>query len=305
VTSLSFLKQILQDVRHQKVRTLLTLLGITWGTVSVALLMAFGEGLEKRIKKNQHGLGENIVIAWPARTALPWQGLGKGRRIRVSEDDIEALRREIPEADFSGEHEKDKVTFRRERVRLSPEMSANNPIFAAMRSLVPAPGGRYINDLDIDRRRRVVFLGDKLKDDLFGKEEAVGKTVMIDNVPFLVIGVMQHKEQDSSYSGRDVDKAFVPESTYKGLFTENYVSNFIFQAKDAAMEAYRRIEHYDWAPIVMEESLLECGVRMPSAEEVAAAKETLEVPTGVVPNAFVNTRSPSRTCHSARSAPPG
>jgi putative ABC transport system permease protein len=139
VTSLSFLKQILQDVRHQKVRTLLTLLGITWGTVSVALLMAFGEGLEKRIKKNQHGLGENIVIAWPARTALPWQGLGKGRRIRVSEDDIEALRREIPEADFSGEHEKDKVTFRRERVRLSPEMSANNPIFAAMRSLVPAP----------------------------------------------------------------------------------------------------------------------------------------------------------------------
>jgi putative ABC transport system permease protein len=46
---------------------------------------------------------------------------------------------------------------------------------------------------------------------------------------------MQHKEQDSSYSGRDVDKAFVPESTYKGLFTENYVSNFIFQAKDAAM----------------------------------------------------------------------
>ena len=67
MTYLSFLKQILQDVRHQKVRTLLTLLGITWGTVSVALLIAFGEGLEKRIKKNQHGLGENIVIAWPAR----------------------------------------------------------------------------------------------------------------------------------------------------------------------------------------------------------------------------------------------
>jgi len=235
VTSLSFIKQILQDVRHQKVRTLLTLLGITWGTVSVALLMAFGEGLEKRIKKNQHGLGENIVIAWPARTALPWQGLGKGRKIRVSEEDIEALRREIPEADFSGEHEKDKVTFRRERVRLSPEMSANNPIFAAMRSLVPAPGGRYINDLDIDRRRRVVFLGDKLKDDLFGKEEAVGKTVMIDNNPFLVIGVMQEKAQDSSYSGRDKDKAFLPATTYRGLFSERYVDDFIFKAHDAAM----------------------------------------------------------------------
>jgi len=234
VTSLSFLRQILQDVRHQKVRTLLTLLGITWGTVSVALLMAFGEGLEKRIKKNQHGLGENIVIAWPARTALPFQGLGKGRRIRVSEEDIEALRREIPEARFSGEYEKDKITFRRERVRLSPEISANSPIFAAMRSLVPAPGGRYINDLDVDRRRRVVFLGDKLKDDLFGKEEAVGKTVMIDNAPFLVIGVMQEKAQDSSYSGRDKDKAFLPDTTYRGLFSERYVDNFIFKAHDPA-----------------------------------------------------------------------
>ena len=236
MTSLSFLKQILQDVRHQKVRTLLTLLGITWGTVSVALLMAFGEGLEKRIKKNQHGLGENIVIAWPARTALPFQGLGKGRRIRISEDDIEALRREIPEAAFSGEYGRDKSTFRRERVRLTPEMSANSPIFAAMRSIVPAAGGRYVNDLDLDRRRRVVFLGNKLKDDLFGKkEEAVGKTVMIDNVPFLVIGVMQEKAQDSSYSGRDHDKAFVPETTYRGLFSERYVDNFIFKAKDPAM----------------------------------------------------------------------
>src|SRR6266852_6622268 len=101
MTSLTFLRQMLQDVRHQKVRTVLTLFGITWGTVSVSLLVAFGEGLEKRIRKNQHGLGENIVIAWPARTAIPFQGLGKGRKLRVSEDDLQALRREIPEAEFS------------------------------------------------------------------------------------------------------------------------------------------------------------------------------------------------------------
>ena len=235
MTSFSFVKQMLQDVRHQKVRTLLTLLGITWGTVSVSLLVAFGEGLQKRIAKNQHGLGENIVICWPSRTSIPYQGLGKGRRIRVNEEDIEALRHEIPEAVFSGEYERDKSAFRRERVRLTPEISANSPVFAVMRNIIPAAGGRYVNDLDVNRRRRVVFLGNKLKEDLFGAGDAVGRTIMIDNVPFLVIGVMQKKEQDSSYSGRDHDKAFVPESTYKGLFTERYVSNFIFQARDAAM----------------------------------------------------------------------
>ena len=224
---------MLQDVRHQKMRTLLTLFGITWGTVSVALLVSFGEALEKRIKKNQHGLGENIVIAFPARTAIPFQGLGKGRRIRVSEEDIAALRREIPEAHFSGEFSRDTSAFRRERARVTPDISATSPVFAVMRNIIPAEGGRYINDVDVDRRRRVVFLGDKLKQDLFGDEDAVGKTVMIDSTPFLVIGVMQEKAQDSSYGGRDKDKAFVPESTYRGLFTQRYVDNIIFQARDA------------------------------------------------------------------------
>jgi putative ABC transport system permease protein len=235
MTSLSFLRQMLQDVRHQKVRTLLTLFGITWGTVAVSLLVAFGEGLEKRIRKNQAGLGENIVIAWPSRTSIPYQGLGKGRRIRLTEDDIELLRREIPEGSFSGEMERDKSAFRRERVRLTPDMSATSPIFAVMRNIIPAAGGRYVNDLDINRRRRVVFLGDKLKQDLFGEADAVGRTVMIDNTPFLVIGVMETKAQDSSYSGRDKDKAFMPEATFRGLFGERYVSNIIFQARERSL----------------------------------------------------------------------
>jgi putative ABC transport system permease protein len=235
MSSFTFLRQMLQDVRHQKARTILTLLGITWGTVSVALLLAFGEGLQKRIVKNERGLGENIVIAWPSRTSIAYQGLGKGRRIRVNEDDIEVLRREIPEATFSAEYKRDKSAFRRERVRITPDISANSPIFAAMRNIIPASGGRYVDDLDVNHRRRVVFLGDKLKQDLFGDEDAIGKTVMIDNTPFLVIGVMEKKAQDSSYGGRDKDKAFLPETTYKGLFSEQYVENFIFQAKDAAM----------------------------------------------------------------------
>jgi putative ABC transport system permease protein len=243
VTYLSFLRQILQDVRHQRLRTLLTLLGITWGTVSVSLLVSFGEALQKRIVKNQRGLGENIVIAWPSRTSLPYEGLGKGRRIRLTEEDVELLRREIPEATFSAEYEKEKNAFRRERVRISPQISANSPIFAAMRNIIPAAGGRYVNDLDVNRRRRVVFLGDKLKADLFGEQDAVGKTVMIDSVPFLVIGVMEKKAQDSSYSGRDQDKAFIPDTTYKGLYSERYVSDLIFQAREAPLvpEVIRRV----------------------------------------------------------------
>jgi len=100
-----------------------------------------------------------------------------------------------------------------------------------------------VNDLDVDRRRRVIFLGDKLKNDLFGDADAVGKTVMVDSVPFLVIGVMEKKAQDSSYSGRDQDKAFIPDSTYKGLYSVRYVNNFIFQTKAEAQvpDATRKV----------------------------------------------------------------
>jgi len=235
MTSLSFLRQMLQDVRHQKVRTLLTLLGITWGTVSVALLVAFGEGLDARVRKNMRGLGDSIVIAWPSATSMPFEGLGKGRKIRVAEEDLEALRREIKDATFSGEFQRNESRFRHDRVRLSPGMSAANTVFSVMRNLIPDEGGRYVNDLDLDRRRRVVFLGNKLKEDLFGEGDAVGRTVMIDNVPFLVVGVLQKKAQDSSYGGRDQDKAFIPDTTFTGLYSQRYVSNFVFQARHASL----------------------------------------------------------------------
>jgi putative ABC transport system permease protein len=203
--------------------------------VSVALLVAFGEGLEIRVRKNQRGLGESIVIAWPSSTSMPFEGLGKGRRVRVSEEDLEALRREVKDATFSGEYQRNESRFRRDRVRITPGMSAANAVFSVMRNLIPDAGGRYVNDLDLDRRRRVVFLGDELKEDLFGDGEAVGQTVMVDNVPFLVVGVLQKKAQDSNYNGPDSRKAFIPDTTFKGLFSQRYVSNFVFQARHPSL----------------------------------------------------------------------
>jgi putative ABC transport system permease protein len=102
-----------------------------------------------------------------------------------------------------------------------------------MRSMNPQEGGRYLNQTDIDQRRRVVFLGDQLAVDLFGEgEDPVGETVKLDGSPFTVVGVMVQKEQDSSYSGRDKDKALIPASTMKAIYGTKYVDNFIFQARE-------------------------------------------------------------------------
>ena len=98
-----------------------------------------------------------------------------------------------------------------------------------MRNISPAEGGRFVNPTDVSAERRVVFIGNKLSEDIFGQSPAVGKTVMLGGSPFLVVGVMEKKIQQSSYSGRDNGKAFIPGSTYRALTGEKWVDNLIYQ----------------------------------------------------------------------------
>src|SRR6188472_1323844 len=88
-------RQLIRDVRTEKLRTFLTVFGIVWGTVAISLMLAFGTGLHKRLIENTAGLGDRIVIAWPGLTSIPYEGLGKGRRLRVTEEDISAIRSEV------------------------------------------------------------------------------------------------------------------------------------------------------------------------------------------------------------------
>src|SRR5271154_4828777 len=90
------LRQMWRDVRSQKLRTFLTVFGIIWGTVSVTLLLAFVKGMQRQMTVIAAGIGDGICIAWPGLTSIPFEGLGKGRKMRVNEDDIDAVRREAP-----------------------------------------------------------------------------------------------------------------------------------------------------------------------------------------------------------------
>jgi putative ABC transport system permease protein len=229
-----YLRQFLRDIRSQKLRAALTLFGLVWGTTAVTLLLAFGEGLQARLIKNIRGLGENIVICWPSQTSKPWEGLPRNRKITIKEDDITALRREVPGLTaISGEYSTGNKKFKVGRKVIVPGVTGANPIFAAMRNLIPQTGGRYIDDLDMDERRRVVFLGDGLKHDLFGDAEAVGQYVNINGMPFLVVGVMKKKEQDSSYQGRDTDRASMPATTFRAVYGQEEYGNFVLQVGDA------------------------------------------------------------------------
>ena len=228
------LKQLLRDLKSQKLRTFMTVFGIVWGTTAVSLLLAFGQGMHKQIYKSSAGLGENICIAWPSRTSMVFEGLGKGRRIRLDEDDMALIE---AKADglyaISGEYEQ-QFKLEYEKKTVAVDVHGITPQWADLRSMRPKPGGRWINHLDMDTRRRVVFLGDEIAGTIFGEMDPVGKTIRMNGSPFLVIGVMVPKEQDSSYSGRDKGNAFIPSSTFRSLTGQKYVDEFIFKANSSA-----------------------------------------------------------------------
>ena len=216
---LTSLGQFFDDLRAQKLRTALTIMGITWGTVAIVVLLAFGAGLERQIKKNARGMGDGIVIVFPGRTTKAYEGFGEGRAVRLREEDVALLEREVAEIGEISPEYNTRVPARRGASTTNPLITGVVPIYGEMRNIIVEPGGRFLNELDISHRRRVVVLGDQVKRLLFGEEEAVGQEIVLGSAPFLVIGVMQEKTQDSSYGTRDTNRVFIPTSTHAAVMS--------------------------------------------------------------------------------------
>ena len=224
------LRQMVRDMRSQKLRTALTVFGIVWGTVAVTLLGAFGQGLHKQMVKNSAGLGDRIAICWPGLTSMPYEGLGRGRRIRVREENIEAVRRDAVGIVAISSEYSDTLKIHYGLKTVAVDCSGVAAEFGSMRNLIPEAGGRFINATDFAEQRRTLFLGDKIAKEIFGKASAaVGKTVVYGGSPFLIVGVLQSKVQNSSYNSRDEGRAYMPGSTFRALTGVKYVNNFVYQ----------------------------------------------------------------------------
>ena len=227
-----FFRNLVRDLIRQPLRTALTFSGVIWGTFSVVLLIAFGDSVSRAQIKRFHGMGQGIVLAFPSRTTLPWQGFQRGKPVRVTPEMVEAIPGKVPGIELISPEFVGSRLIRYGRKEFRNTVRGTNPEFERLRNTIPAKG-RFLNPEDMAERKRIVFIGDVLDQDLFGEEEAVGRSVFIDGVPFTVIGVMRKKEQNSNYNGqRDELCAFIPWTTFASLYGNKYVSNFIFRPLD-------------------------------------------------------------------------
>jgi len=232
------------DAARNRKRIGLTILAIAWGTLSIVLLLSFGEGLKRAFHRGKNGMGEGIGVLWPGSTTRAYAGLPSGRTISFTDEDMDILKARIPSI----------ATVSREYSRYGPiavgtktlnvRIRGVDPSFGEMRNIIPRPGGRFLDELDSDAKRRVVVLGDGLAADLFGDAEPVGKTAMIDQSAFLVVGVMQTKVMMGMYSGPDKNQASIPATTFKSMFTGQKVGNFVYRPVSMELSDQAKAEIY-------------------------------------------------------------
>ncbi len=214
-------------LRRNPTRSLLTMAGIVWGIVTVTLLIAYGNGFRYALVRAFDSFGRSAVVCWPGQTSEQAGGERAGRRVRFELADQDAIRQEATLVRH--------VSL--ETVRRLPMGYGDRTINAPVRGVWPEYGiiraeipgeGRWITPDDFQERRRVVFLGDRLRRKLFGGRPAVGEMVTISGVRFTVIGVLDLKLQISNYFSPDDESTWIPYSTAGDLWDTRYASTLVF-----------------------------------------------------------------------------
>ena len=238
--SLSTLREIVREacygLYHHRFRAALSMLGISWGIISVVVLLAYGEGFRKALDAGFKGAyADGTVIVFPGQTSLQAGGERAGKRVRVTVDDVLTLA-ELPLVKAVSPEFMQQFPIIYGNKEASQLVRAVAAAYGPMRSEKPQAGGRFINEEDVRLRRRVAFIGSEVQRKLFGAIPAVGETIRVAGQTFEIVGVGEEKVQLSNYNQPDKYCVFIPWTTMSGLTDNKYVSTFLWQAASPWVE---------------------------------------------------------------------
>jgi putative ABC transport system permease protein len=231
---------------HHWFRAALSMLGISWGIISVVVLLAYGNGFRGTLDVGFRGaFSDGTVVVWPGQTSMQVGGERAGKRVRVTADDVIAtaelplVKNVSPEfmQDFPVAYGNKQSSFLVRGVAAS---------YGVMRSEKAQTGGRFLEEDDIRLRRRVAFIGTEVQRKMFGAAPVVGETIRVGGQPFEIVGVMEEKVQLSNYNRPDKYCIFIPWTTMGGLTDNRYVGTFVWQAASSIVEprATRQVREF-------------------------------------------------------------
>lgn len=238
---LDSLSEILYSLRKNAFRTLITAFGVFWGVYLLVVLMAAGEGLKHGIESELSANAQDSVWLWSARTSVPYKGRPIGRRIRLTEADVTAIKNEIPGVSVvsaenpMGSWRGGDVLIRRKELTGSFGVFGVGLDYFLIKKYQEYREGRRLSALDDQNFRKVVTMGTLVAERLFPNESPIGKYIEINNVSFRVVGLFYDRERQ----GRNSERIYMPLSIYQRVFGrgESFVSLLTYQP-DARYDPY-------------------------------------------------------------------
>lgn len=223
-------QEIFNTIRTNRLRTLLTASGVFWGIYILIIMLGFGNGLQNGVLNNMTGYVTNGFYLWGGRTSVPYQGLKPGRRIKLNNSDTEALRKGV-----------DEIAYLLPRVRLGGYRVRNDIGYGTrvsdgevmgdlpeLKHILPMDieVGRFINQFDIEQKRKVIVIGEKIYADLFPDGvDPVGAIVTVRQISFTVIGIFKPERYASDQETLS-STAFIPFTTHQKIFNQNNLINY-------------------------------------------------------------------------------
>ena len=225
--------EIYDSLARNKTRTLLTAFGVFWGIFMLVLLMGGGKGLESMLAENFAGFATNSGFVGSARTSEPYMGFRKGRWWSMDVDDVERVRRAVPEIDI--------VTPQVSRWGCTA-MNENKQMGVTVKGVYPEYDvienpeikyGRSINRVDIYENRKVCIVGSRIVEELFvGDNNPCGKFVQVDGVFYKIVGVSGKGSEGMSINGNPATSVIIPFTTLQKAYNRgNRIDLLCFTAR--------------------------------------------------------------------------
>ena len=230
-------REILENLQRHRVRTILTALSVAWGVLMLVVLLGFGNGLQNSFQTKFADDATNSIWLHRGTTALPYAGMKIGRSIEFTNQDYDMLRN-IPGVEkLTGRYymwEDYAVKYKNKSSGFS--IRAVHPDHLYLEKTIMLQG-RYINDFDIKHKRKVAVIGPVVVDILFGKENALGKNIMIGNSVYRVIGLFTDDGQQNEQK-----KIFIPVTTaQQALHAGDTLHALLFTVGNATIQESKDI----------------------------------------------------------------
>jgi len=229
----------LRALRRNKLRTLLTMLGIIIGVTAVISAISIGNGAKVQVEAQVASLGQNVLSVFPGSLSTGGARGGFGSRSTLTAEDALAISREVANVVAVSCEVRDRNQVQANGLNWNTQVQGESPDYLSVRAWGLTSGAMF-TDADVRSASKVCIIGKTVADELFGGSDPIGQTLRIRDIPFKILGVLQSK--GVNFFGQDQDDTVVVPytSAMRRISGRDFLSAILIQADKA--EQMERIQ---------------------------------------------------------------